>query len=67
MDLDKYIELAEKMVISAEEYVKASFEFEEYKDNLSIEEFELMISKSGDKYNYICELENRLEEAEGRF
>ena len=67
MDLDKYIKLAEKMVISAEEYVKASFEFEEYKNNLSIEEFELTIPKSGDKYNYICELENRLEKAEERF
>lgn len=67
MDLDKYIKLVEKMVVSAEGYVKASFEFEEYRNSLSMEELELMVAKSSDKYNYICELANRLEEAEERF
>lgn len=67
MDLDKYIELAEKMVIAAEEYIEANNTFENYKGNLTSKEFELMINeskKSRDKYNKIQVLEDRLCKAE---
>lgn len=74
MNLDRYIELAEKMVVALEkmvalkeEYVKANNEFENYKGNLTLEEFEFMINKSKQnkhKYDRIQTLEERLCEAE---
>ena len=67
MDFDKYIELAEKMVVLAEKYAEANFEFEEYKNSFSDKEFKSMISQDCKKYAYICELEDRLEKAEGMF
>lgn len=64
MNIDKYIDLAEKMVISAENYIQANYNFESYKSNMTIEEFETMINAvEGNEYKKIQQLEERLCEA----
>lgn len=67
MNIDKYIELAEKMVVSAENYIKVNKKFEDYKGSMTAEEFKLMINVSKEneeKYENILELEDRLCKAE---
>lgn len=67
MNLDKYIKLAEGMVIAAEKYIEEKNKFENYKDSLTEEEFKLMISESKESKETckkIQDLEDRFCKAE---
>ncbi len=58
-DIDKYIELAEKLTEAGEKHLEAFREFDKYKDDMDIEEFEDMLKNAGSKYIKLQELEER--------
>lgn len=58
-DIDKYIELAEKLTEAGEKHLEAFREFDKYQGNMDVKEFERMIGNDKDKYIKLQELEER--------
>lgn len=58
-DIEKYIELSEKLVDAGEKHLEALRAFDKYKDNMNSKEFEEMIKNAGAKYIQLNELEER--------